>query len=111
MKPVIPEFILGPQENKKADGHPNREPHDVDDRMERVFADISQGHYEIIFEHRHPPVKCCIQESRKGSENFFPDPDFRFEPAFGLGYVGVHVCEIAIQIDIVLLGQDVPQQP
>jgi hypothetical protein len=111
MKPVIPEFILNPNEDEKANSHPDRKPHDVDDRMECVFSDISKGNYEIIFKHRHPPVKRCIHKSRKRFDDLPPNPDSHLETALCASPIGVHVCEIAVQIDIILLGEDMPQQP
>jgi hypothetical protein len=79
--------------------------------MERVFADISQGHYEIIFKHRHPPVKRSIQESGQRFDDLAPDPDSGLQSTFGVDPVGIHIFEIAVQIDIILPGQDASQQP
>jgi hypothetical protein len=111
MKPIIPEFILNPQEDKKTDGHPYGQSYNVDDRMEGVFADISQSHYKIISEHRDPPVKRRIQKSRQRFDDLAPNPDSSLVTALGLNSALVHVYEIAVQIDVVLLWKDMPQEP
>jgi hypothetical protein len=111
MKSIVSEVILHPKEDKKTDGHSDGKAYDVDTRMERVFADISQGYREIIFKHRHPPVKRSIQKSRKRFYDLTPYPDSCLESAFCANPMGIHIFKIPIKVDIILAWENPPQQP
>jgi len=89
--------------------HKNLLPDELRDRaLDEYNKAIAKGELDrheksaVVFFGENPNE--CKVVSRK-------NPNSRLEPALRLKHVLVHVLETVVQIDIILLGQDMLQQP
>jgi hypothetical protein len=51
MKAVVTSFIIYPKKNQNGAGQSNSQTHDIDDREQFVFNNISPGNFEIVVKH------------------------------------------------------------
>jgi len=54
MEFIIAQFVLNPDSDKKAAGHANGQPGDIDKRKAFVPFDVPQSDLQVIFEHGFP---------------------------------------------------------
>ena len=77
---VVAQFVADIERDNQAAGHTDGEPGDVDQRIALMSQNVSDGGFNVVFEHHKPPIDLVRHQARQGLQYTQPVPEGTLPP-------------------------------